>query len=92
MRYAWPGNIRELENVIEREVILCHQPVLHIEERLLVPHVPKSIPATSASLEDYERQHIHQVLASCNWQIEGERGAADQLGLGRVLFEAELKS
>ena len=91
IRYAWPGNIRELENVIERAVILSHQKTLRIDERLLLPHSPKFEPKAPAGLVDFERQHILQTLASRNWQIEGGGGAAEQLGLAPSTLRSRIK-
>ena len=91
IRYAWPGNIRELENVIERAVILSHQKVLRIDERLLIPHSTAPAFKPPAGLIDFERQHILQVLASTNWQIEGEGGAAEQLRLAPSTLRSRIK-
>ena len=91
IRYAWPGNIRELENVIERAVILSHQKVLRIDERLLIPNSGAFATKASAGLIDFERQHILQALASTNWQIEGEGGAAGQLGLAPSTLRSRVK-
>jgi formate hydrogenlyase transcriptional activator len=92
--YAWPGNIRELQNVIERAVVLCQGTVLDLDEDLLPvpvvadiadPAVPESRPPSSAaglgSLEEVERAHILAVLHQAGWLIEGPRGAARILGL-----------
>jgi len=88
--YAWPGNIRELQNVIERAVILSPGPTLALDrEQLLVPlaAAPPSEPASSASstesasLSDVERRHIQSVLEQTGWVIEGARGAARILSL-----------
>ncbi len=88
--YAWPGNIRELQNVIERAVILSPGPTLALDrEQLLVPlaAAPSSEPtssassAESASLSDVERRHIQSILEQTGWVIEGDRGAARILSL-----------
>src|SRR6266571_5202026 len=88
--YAWPGNIRELQNVIERAVILSSGPTLTLDrEQLLVPLAaaapsdPRSSASSteSASLSDVERCHIQSILEQTGWVIEGARGAARILSL-----------
>ncbi len=88
--YAWPGNIRELQNVIERAVILSSGPTLTLDrEQLLVPLAaaapsdPSSSASSteSASLSDVERCHIESILEQTGWIIEGARGAARILSL-----------
>ena len=79
-KYSWPGNIRELENVIERATILAKGAILQINDVLLhgnaAPHVP-----VADSLEEVERAHILRILHDVNWVIEGKKGAATRLGL-----------
>jgi PAS domain S-box-containing protein len=77
--YDWPGNIRELENVIERSVILCPGPELRLPEKL--NHV--AVPAASVvkTMEEAERDHIIKTLAETGWQIGGPHGAAAVLDL-----------
>ena len=80
--YSWPGNIRELENVIERASILSTGNVLYITEQYF--EAPKKIDIsqnTSPKLEDIEREHIIKVLVSTSWQVHGDRGAAKVLGI-----------
>ena len=76
-QYAWPGNIRELRNVIEHAVILSQGEILNLE-------MPKNLienAAQAPSLEDSERQHILKVLEKTGWRIKGENGAAEILNL-----------
>lgn len=77
-RYPWPGNIRELENVIERAAILSEGPLLHIDSSLLAPLMDQQSPGT---LQDIERSHILHNLETASWVIDGMAGAAVRLGL-----------
>jgi formate hydrogenlyase transcriptional activator len=83
--YHWPGNIRELENVIERALILSDDPILEIDSGLL-PGTTEPVPQGyqqigGASLEAVEREHIAAVLERTQWIIEGDKGAAQILGM-----------
>lgn len=80
VHYAWPGNVRELENLIERGLILCHDHVLCIDPAMAnVRRAAESNPRRT--LQDEERRHILQALALTDWRIEGDGGAAEQLGV-----------
>ena len=88
--YPWPGNIRELENMIERAVILTQGSQLEIADW----HArPASMPAVAkiASLEELEREQILQVLGLTSCRVSGEKGAANLLGLKRTTLEARMK-
>jgi formate hydrogenlyase transcriptional activator len=88
-RWSWPGNIRELQNVIERAVILSRGPVLTVSRA----EFETITPATSAAvtLEDAEREHILRALAETNWVIGGPSGAAARLGLKRTSLVSTMR-
>jgi formate hydrogenlyase transcriptional activator len=77
--YPWPGNIRELESVIERAVILSPGPSLQLTDRL--ENAFLTVDPTLKTLEAMERYHILKTLAETRWRIEGSSGAAAILGL-----------
>jgi formate hydrogenlyase transcriptional activator len=80
MSYPWPGNIRELQNVIERAVVVARGPIIHIDESML--RLDAGLQTSgSKTLEDVERSHILSVLEETNWVIKGKQGAASVLGL-----------
>ena len=81
IQYDWPGNIRELKNVMERAMILSKSSTLHLDDSFMkkIPVSSESLPPTN--LKDLERLRIEQVLEICEWRIEGPLGAAKQLGL-----------
>jgi len=76
--YDWPGNIRELENVLQRSIIMSPGNTLTLGEAWLAPG--ENGPA-GATLVEVERRHIAQVLSGCQWRLEGPGGAAQVLGL-----------
>jgi transcriptional regulator with GAF, ATPase, and Fis domain len=78
MRYDWPGNIRELEHIIERSTVLSPGPYLHIPE--LSIQLPESTNlGVDIPLKDKERQYILQVLEKTGWKVRGLGGAAEIL-------------
>ncbi len=98
--YPWPGNIRELQNVIERSVIMCESDILSIDERCFRRHPPlpppvsdstsrESSPATG-TLEQIEREAILRALRAANWMVGGANGAAAMLGLKRTTLQARM--
>src|SRR5262249_13914290 len=78
--YDWPGNIRELENVVQRAIILSSGPVLSLGDAWVPPLEPVPI-GESVTLVEVERQHIANVLHTSHWRIEGVGGAAQVLGM-----------
>jgi formate hydrogenlyase transcriptional activator len=91
-QYRWPGNIRELENVIERAVILTPSSALHVPLRDLRSRVlPGNGNEKSRTLADVERDHIRSVLQETRWVLSGPRGAAKRLGLNRSTLHFRMK-
>ena len=85
-RYSWPGNIRELRNVVERAMIVT------TSRRLVIP-LPESTSsavARSPKLLDVEREHILAVLESSSWRIRGSGGAAARLGMKPTTLETRM--
>jgi formate hydrogenlyase transcriptional activator len=93
--YDWPGNIRELQNVIERTIILCESDTFAVEERWLKREVPlRSGPAVPlvASRAEHERELIEAALSACRGRVSGPAGAAAKLGLPRQTLESKIKT
>jgi formate hydrogenlyase transcriptional activator len=102
IRYPWPGNIRELQNVIERAVILTKGPVLNVSSDDLRSSNAASIspapPAANGSLRDMRavlddaaRQQILSALEQSNWTIAGPKGAASILGMKRSTLQSRMQ-
>src|SRR5437016_5140087 len=102
-QYHWPGNIRELQNVIERAVIVSAGPTLsidvsdlklpkasHPEERAATPNSTTN-GALHHLLEETERQQILQTLKQCNWVVAGPNGAAARLGMNRSTLQVRIR-
>jgi formate hydrogenlyase transcriptional activator len=88
--YHWPGNVRELRNVIERAMILSHDPRLCI--KLAHPTLrPIPVKATAGSLNEAERAIILQAVEQCNWRIRGSNGAAALLDIKPTTLESRIK-
>jgi transcriptional regulator with GAF, ATPase, and Fis domain len=85
-QYSWPGNIRELRNVVERAMIVGTGPRL----TFVLPAPSVASTRRSQRLVDVEREHIRQVLESTGWRIRGLGGAAERLGLQPTTLETRL--
>jgi formate hydrogenlyase transcriptional activator len=94
-RYDWPGNIRELQNLIERAVILSPGPTLDVPVAALGARRP--MPAAgivgggAETLEEADRRHIVAALERTNWVIAGPTGAAAQLGMKRSTLQFRMR-
>jgi formate hydrogenlyase transcriptional activator len=86
--YPWPGNIRELESIIERAVILCPGPILQLADKLEISSPPLS--SAVRTLEETERNQIFKTLSETRWRIEGKDGAAAILGLHPSTLRARM--
>jgi len=92
--YSWPGNIRELQNIIERHVILASGPEI---QDIVLPGTTLEVADTSLppkswkTLEDLEKDHIMDALAWCNYRVSGKDGAAVLLGITPAILTAKMK-
>jgi DNA-binding NtrC family response regulator len=92
--YSWPGNIRELQNIIERSVILCSGDAFWIEKAWLAnpeparQELPSPLPDT---LQNQERELIEAALAECKGKVAGPEGAAAKLRIPRSTLDSKIK-
>ena len=87
--YHWPGNIRELENVLERAVINSSGPKLHLVDELKKPN--KELTQANRTLADVEREYILRVLEQTHWKVSGNNSASEILGLDRSTLRARMR-
>jgi formate hydrogenlyase transcriptional activator len=90
-RYHWPGNIRELENLIERSVILSHGPDLRVPLGELKMTVAPGFDGGETTLKAAERKHILHALREANWIVGGPSGAATRLGMKRTTLQSKMR-
>jgi DNA-binding NtrC family response regulator len=95
--YPWPGNIRELQNVIERSVILCDTEIFSIDENWL-PQLPPPTPDSKQQAElpqallAQEKDMIEAALQDAGGRVSGPTGAAVMLGIPRSTLESKIRS
>ncbi|OPY78207.1 MAG: Formate hydrogenlyase transcriptional activator [Syntrophorhabdus sp. PtaU1.Bin153] len=96
-QYPWPGNIRELINVIERAVIVSDGPDLRLAEKIIVSpagsaqEIVQRIPRETRALAQAEREHILEALHKTGWRVEGPKGAAQLLEVHPNTLRARMK-
>jgi formate hydrogenlyase transcriptional activator len=90
VNYSWPGNIRELRNIIERSVILTSGKRLTIPKSDLHESRPAA-PAPVLTMDDAERRHILDALDASNWVVGGPGGAASMLGMKRSTLQSRMQ-
>lgn len=88
-QYNWPGNIRELQNILEREVILSNSKVLDIQQSLY--DVNNVLTSKNKTLAEVEKEYILDVLSECKWRIGGNAGAAEVLGMPASTLRSKMK-
>lgn len=86
-RYSWPGNIRELDNVISRAVVVSAEENLQVQ----LPETRQKIGFEKMTWKEMETLYITQILGDCSWKIEGRMGAAETLGLKPSTLRSKMK-
>lgn len=91
LRYAWPGNIRELQNVVERACVLATGPVIHIPDDLANGSATAASTDGITTLVEAERSHIRRALEASGGTIHGSRGAALLLGINPSTLRSRME-
>jgi formate hydrogenlyase transcriptional activator len=96
--YDWPGNIRELQNVVERAVILCEGETLSVDERWLrrtkasrTSSQPGTLAESEKEFANREREVIEKALMETNGRVSGPEGAARLLGIPRQTLDSKIE-
>jgi DNA-binding NtrC family response regulator len=90
-RYPWPGNIRELRNVIERSMILTQGQTLQVQLPATAPTATALAAAAELTMDEMQRQHIRAVLLQTGGQVRGRHGAAEILGMKPTTLDNRMK-
>ncbi|MCM3870696.1 MAG: sigma 54-interacting transcriptional regulator [Pyrinomonadaceae bacterium] len=91
-QYSWPGNIRELQNVIERCVILADSEVLRVDPGMMQEAAPVPIAANVIAFGSERRAHIEAVLRETRGKVYGPHGAASRLGLPATTLDSQIRA
>jgi formate hydrogenlyase transcriptional activator len=91
LQYHWPGNIRELQNVIERAAVLAKGPIVQIDDSLSRIGAAVEAPPVIDTLENVERNHILRALTETRWVIHGKKGAAEILGINPSTLRSRME-
>ena len=89
--YSWPGNIRELQNVIERSVILCDADIFFVDPSWLM-HKTKPSQSLPQEMISQEKELIEAALAECKGRVSGSSGAAVKLGLPPSTLDSKIRA
>jgi len=89
-RYSWPGNIRELQNVVERAVVLASGPIVKVDDSMMRGDDGAQVSPVE-TLENVERNHILRALNETGWVIHGKKGVAEILGINPSTLRSRME-